>query len=65
MKKVKIFQLKIAIFTAVKNRCILYGRVFVMVNMNAPMQMHTLINCKCIVNTNESILIFLYAAIHS
>ena len=30
MKKDKIFQLKIVIFTAVKNRCILHGRVFVM-----------------------------------
>ena len=30
MKKVKIIQLKIVFFTAVKNRCILHGRVFVM-----------------------------------
>ena len=30
MKKVKIFQLKIVIFAAVKYRCILHGRVFVM-----------------------------------
>ena len=30
MKKVKTNQLKIVIFTAVKNRCILHGRVFVM-----------------------------------
>ena len=30
MKLVKHFQLKIVIFTAVKNRCILHGRVFVM-----------------------------------
>ena len=30
MKIVKQFQLDIAIFTAVKNRCILHGRVFVM-----------------------------------
>ena len=30
MKIVKKFQLKIVIFTAVKNRCILHGRVFVM-----------------------------------
>ena len=30
MKKDKRFQLKIVIFTAVKNRCILHGRVFVM-----------------------------------
>ena len=30
MKIVKIFQLKIVIFTAFKNRCILHGRVFVM-----------------------------------
>ena len=29
MKKVKKNQLKIVIFTAVKNRCILHGRVFV------------------------------------
>ena len=30
MNKVKQFQLKIVFFTAVKNRCILHGRVFVM-----------------------------------
>ena len=30
MKKVKQFQPKIVIFTAVKNRCMLHGRVFVM-----------------------------------
>ena len=30
MKIVNKFQLKIVIFTAVKNRCILNGRVFVM-----------------------------------
>ena len=30
MKIVKDIQLKIVIFTAVKNRCILHGRVFVM-----------------------------------
>ena len=30
MKIVKIFQLKIAIFIAVKNRCILHGHAFVM-----------------------------------
>ena len=30
MKLVKTIQLKIVIFTAVKNRCILHGRVFVM-----------------------------------
>ena len=30
MKIVKKFQLKIVIFSAVKNRCILHGRVFVM-----------------------------------
>ena len=33
MKIVKIFQMKIVIFTAVKNRCILHGRVFVMKNL--------------------------------
>ena len=31
-EKVMHFQLKILIFTAVKNRCILHGRVFVMAN---------------------------------
>ena len=31
-KIVKTFQLKIVIFTAVKNRCILHGCVFVMEN---------------------------------
>ena len=30
MKIIKQFQLKIVIFTAVKNRCLLHGRVFVM-----------------------------------
>ena len=30
MKKDKIFQLKIVIFTPVKNRCMLHGRVIVM-----------------------------------
>ena len=30
MKKVKKIQPKIVIFTAVKNRCMLHGRVFVM-----------------------------------
>ena len=30
MKIVKMIQLKIVIFTAMKNRCILHGRVFVM-----------------------------------
>ena len=30
MKIVKIIQMKIVIFTAVKNLCILHGRVFVM-----------------------------------
>ena len=30
MKIVKKFQPKIVIFTAVKNRCMLHGRVFVM-----------------------------------
>ena len=37
MKIVKKIQLKIVILTAVKNRCILHGRVFVMdalVNVN-------------------------------
>ena len=33
MKIVKQFQPKIVIFTAVKNRCMLHGRVFVMVLM--------------------------------
>ena len=31
MKVVKTFRLKIVIFTALKNRCMLHGRVFVMV----------------------------------
>ena len=31
MKIVKNFQMKIVIFTAVKNRCMLHGRVFVMI----------------------------------
>ena len=29
-KNITVFHLKIVIFTAVKNRCILHGRVFVM-----------------------------------
>ena len=33
MKKVENFQLKIVIFTAMKNRCILHGRVFVLQNL--------------------------------
>ena len=32
MKVVKIFQPKIVIFTEVKNRCMLHGRVFVMIS---------------------------------
>ena len=32
MKIVEKIQLKIVIFTAVKNRCILHGRVFVMIS---------------------------------
>ena len=32
MKIVKRFGLKIVIFTVVKNRCILHGRVFVMIS---------------------------------
>ena len=35
MKKVKKFQLKIVIFTAVKNRCMLHARVFVMKQLNS------------------------------
>ena len=35
MKIVKKAQLKIVIFTAVKNRCMLHGRVFVMLNLTA------------------------------
>ena len=33
MKKVKKIQMKIVIFTAVKNRCMLHGRVFVMLGV--------------------------------
>ena len=33
LKKVKKFQLKIVSFSAVKNRCILYGLVFIMKNV--------------------------------
>ena len=32
MKIVKQFQPKIVIFTAVKNRCMLHGRVFIMLD---------------------------------
>ena len=45
MKKVKRIQLKIVIFTAVKNRCILHGRVFVMLNNKAADQTE----CKIII----------------
>ena len=34
MEIVKTIQMKIIIFTAVKNRCILHGRVFVMLPQN-------------------------------
>ena len=34
MKIIKKIQLKIVIFTAVKNRCILHGRVFVMSSLS-------------------------------
>ena len=37
MKKVKKTQPKIVIFTAVKNRCILHGRVFIMSAVHAGM----------------------------
>ena len=36
MKIVKRFRPKITIFTAVKNRCMLHGRVFVMYNDGLP-----------------------------
>ena len=39
MKIVKKNQLKIVIFTAVKNRCILHGRVFVMWCMSMYVQL--------------------------
>ena len=47
MKIVKNFQLKIVIFTAVKNRCILNGRVFVMTKL--PTHIH------CMTMTNISL----------
>ena len=39
MKIVKQFQLKIVNFTAVKNRCILHGRVFVMVRISVEVEL--------------------------
>ena len=44
MKKVKTNQLKIVIFTAIKYRCRLHGRVFVMIadNYGAYMFKHSL-----------------------
>ena len=38
MKKVKKIKLRIVIFTAVKNRCILHGRVFVMLPKDQTIQ---------------------------
>ena len=38
MKIVKQIQLKIVIFTAVKNRCILHGRLFVMMSETTDLQ---------------------------
>ena len=54
MKTVKRFRLKIVIFTAVKNRCMLHGRVFVMIDVedvrhydNTPMQIYCVFHgCK-------------------
>ena len=42
MKIVKTIQLKIVIFTAMKNRCILHGRVFVMKPTNSLIYVPTL-----------------------
>ena len=53
MKIVKIFQLKIAIFTAVKNRCMLHGRVFVM-NCNCGSIFITKMCYGLIINVNRS-----------
>ena len=41
MKIVKNFQMKIVIFTAVRNRCMLHGRVFVMIIMEVYKQLCT------------------------
>ena len=38
MKKGKTIQLKIVIFTTVKNRCMLHGRVFVMISIQKTTQ---------------------------
>ena len=44
MKIVKRIQLKIVIFTAVTNRCILHGRVFVMISQSDLLRNCTIIN---------------------
>ena len=47
MKIVKTFQLKIVIFTAVKNRCLLHGRVFVMsTNLGSIFQQTMMAECS-------------------
>ena len=51
MKMVKKFQMKIVIFTAVKNCCILHGRVFVkffVKYVNTPMQYYTIFKAASI-----------------
>ena len=46
MKIVKQFQLKIVIFTANKNRCILHGRVFVMGGLRMLQREHFITSLK-------------------
>ena len=45
MKKLKIFHLKIIIFTAVKYCCILHGRVCVMISALAGLKCHMVGGC--------------------
>ena len=53
MKKVKSLRLKIFLFTAVKNRCMLHGRVFVMSHMHHSKHDRTVVMLFAIKTQNE------------
>ena len=55
MKIVKIIKLKIVIFTAVKNRCILHGRVFVMTPLSITLYIRSMYVTKIPLNTKDVI----------
>ena len=72
MKIVKDFQPKIVFFIAVKNRCMLYGRVFVMkwldlkysfnfVNSISSLHQHTFVSQASIVSEKFSVFTFSYS----